>query len=109
MFVDAQLAAIVPIDLLIGGSPCNDLSLVNPNRRGFHFDGTGVLFFDFVRVLRDVTELNGKTHLFWMFENAASMKNSYRAVISRFLKVNLFFFFLLSMGRFVFLREYEYV
>jgi site-specific DNA-cytosine methylase len=24
------------IDLLIGGSPCNDLSLVNPRRRGLH-------------------------------------------------------------------------
>lgn len=25
-----------PIDLLIGGSPCNELSLVNPNRKGIY-------------------------------------------------------------------------
>lgn len=27
---------IAPIDLLIGGSPCNDLSLANPARLGLH-------------------------------------------------------------------------
>ena len=30
-----QLAEIVPIDLLMGGSPCNELSLANPLRKGF--------------------------------------------------------------------------
>ena len=30
-----QLAELVPIDLLIGGSPCNELSLANPLRKGF--------------------------------------------------------------------------
>ena len=30
-----QLAEIAPIDLLIGGSPCNELSLANPLRKGF--------------------------------------------------------------------------
>ena len=28
------LKTFLPIDLLIGGSPCNDLSFVNPDRRG---------------------------------------------------------------------------
>lgn len=32
------IEAIGPIDLLIGGSPCNDLSIVNPNRLGLHGD-----------------------------------------------------------------------
>jgi site-specific DNA-cytosine methylase len=85
-----QLSEIVPIDLLIGGSPCNELSLVNPIRKGFDADGSGVLFFDFYRILRDLTELNGTTHLFWMFENVASMRTTYRSVISRFLKVPMF-------------------
>lgn len=31
-----KLNDLLPIDLLIGGSPCNDLSLVNPRRRGLH-------------------------------------------------------------------------
>lgn len=29
-----QLAEWGPFDLLIGGSPCNDLSMVNPLRKG---------------------------------------------------------------------------
>lgn len=31
-----KIQQISPIDLLIGGSPCNDLSLVNPARLGLH-------------------------------------------------------------------------
>ncbi|XP_026671296.1 uncharacterized protein LOC108627172 isoform X2 [Ceratina calcarata] len=31
-----KLEEIAPIDLLIGGSPCNDLSLANPGRRGLN-------------------------------------------------------------------------
>lgn len=31
-----KIQEIAPIDLLIGGSPCNDLSLVNPARLGLH-------------------------------------------------------------------------
>ena len=30
-----QLPKIGPVDLLIGGSPCNDFSLANPDRKGF--------------------------------------------------------------------------
>jgi len=29
-----QLTAMAPIDLLIGGSPCNDFSIANPHRQG---------------------------------------------------------------------------
>jgi len=29
-----QLKAMAPIDLLIGGSPCNDFSIANPVRQG---------------------------------------------------------------------------
>lgn len=31
-----KIKEMAPIDLLIGGSPCNDLSLVNPARLGLH-------------------------------------------------------------------------
>ena len=31
-----KLSALGPIDLLLGGSPCADLSLVNPARRGLY-------------------------------------------------------------------------
>lgn len=32
----AKLKELGRIDLLVGGSPCNDLSLVNANRHGIH-------------------------------------------------------------------------
>ena len=31
---EAKIKELVPIDLLIGGSPCNELSIANPKRRG---------------------------------------------------------------------------
>lgn len=31
-----QLSRWGPFDLLIGGSPCNDLSIVNPIRKGLY-------------------------------------------------------------------------
>lgn len=31
---DSIIQEISPIHLLMGGSPCNDLSLANPNRKG---------------------------------------------------------------------------
>lgn len=32
----SQLAELGRIDLLVGGSPCNDLALVNPARKGLY-------------------------------------------------------------------------
>lgn len=39
---DDKLEALGPTHLLVGGSPCGDLSLVNPNRKGL--EGERVLF-----------------------------------------------------------------
>lgn len=39
---------IAPIDLLIGGSPCNDLSLANPARLGLH---GSIEFFKFISIV----------------------------------------------------------
>lgn len=112
-----KIARIGPIDLLIGGSPCNELSLANPNRLGLHGtsliirrffkknfetrnyfffffffflfgmvfsdpNGTGVLFFDYCRIKELVTEANKGHHLFWLFENVASMPSRYRLAIN---------------------------
>ncbi|GFY49087.1 hypothetical protein TNIN_462631 [Trichonephila inaurata madagascariensis] len=56
---EGKIQSICPIDLVIGGSPCNDLSLVNPERKGIYdFSGTGHLFFDFFHVLKSVQRLN---------------------------------------------------
>ncbi|XP_041350770.1 DNA (cytosine-5)-methyltransferase 3B-like [Gigantopelta aegis] len=79
----SQLPQIGPVDLLIGGSPCNDFSLANPDRKGF--GGSGVLFFDFFRVLKYLQTNYRDRHLFWLYENVSSMKTEYMAHISRFL------------------------
>ena len=80
---EEKIKEISPIDLLIGGSPCNDLSLVNPMRLGLHDpNGTGVLFFDFVRVRELIEKNNRGRHFFWMFENVASMPSKYRVEIN---------------------------
>ncbi|PBC27185.1 (cytosine-5)-methyltransferase [Apis cerana cerana] len=77
---------IAPIDLLIGGSPCNDLSLANPARLGLHDPrGTGILFFEYRRVLKLVKKLNNERHLFWLYENVASMPSEYRLEINKHL------------------------
>ncbi|KAG9435492.1 DNA methyltransferase 3 isoform X1 [Apis mellifera carnica] len=77
---------IAPIDLLIGGSPCNDLSLANPARLGLHDPrGTGVLFFEYRRILKLVRKLNNERHLFWLYENVASMPSEYRLEINKHL------------------------
>lgn len=34
--LNGQIAKWGPFDLLIGGSPCNDLSIVNPSRKGLY-------------------------------------------------------------------------
>ncbi|KAL2104308.1 hypothetical protein ACEWY4_001176 [Coilia grayii] len=77
-----------PFDLLIGGSPCNDLSIVNPARKGL-FEGTGRLFFDFYRVLNILKPKEDDPQpFFWLFENVSFMAHRDKADISRFLECN---------------------
>ncbi|KRX20120.1 DNA (cytosine-5)-methyltransferase 3A [Trichinella nelsoni] len=83
-----KLEEISPIDLLIGGSPCNDVSIANPKRRGLYDpEGTGILFFEYFRILQNLLCINSKLNrnLFWLFENVASMRDCYKTVIDRFL------------------------
>ncbi|XP_020290668.1 uncharacterized protein LOC109858126 isoform X2 [Pseudomyrmex gracilis] len=81
-----KIQEIAPIDLLIGGSPCNDLSLVNPARLGLHNPkGTGVLFFEYKRIRKLIKKYNKDRHMFWLFENVASMPTQFRLEINRHL------------------------
>ena len=108
-----RLEAISPIHLLIGGSPCNDLSAINRFPKDFYgilslhvlssFTlklGIGFLdvksqsrfFFDFVRVLEMLRTANGPNqHLLWLFENVASMPKHYRQIMSRYVDSNAIF------------------
>ncbi|XP_071440260.1 DNA (cytosine-5)-methyltransferase 3C-like [Hetaerina americana] len=84
-FTYDQISYLCPFDLVIGGSPCNDLSAVNPNRKGLYaHDGTGRLFFEYDRVLKAVQSLSPNP-VFWLYENVASMPLAYRKTINRFL------------------------
>ncbi|XP_075197448.1 LOW QUALITY PROTEIN: DNA (cytosine-5)-methyltransferase 3A-like [Anomaloglossus baeobatrachus] len=77
-----------PFDLVIGGSPCNDLSIVNPARKGL-FEGTGRLFFEFYRLLHEARPKEGDERpFFWLFENVVAMGISDKRDISRFLESN---------------------
>uniref|UniRef100_A0A4W6EGM2 DNA (cytosine-5-)-methyltransferase n=1 Tax=Lates calcarifer TaxID=8187 RepID=A0A4W6EGM2_LATCA len=83
-----HLAEWGPFDLLIGGSPCNDLSMVNPLRKGL-FEGTGRLFFEFYRILTLLKPREDDDRpFFWLFENVVFMSANDKNDICRFLECN---------------------
>jgi len=65
-------------DLLIGGSPCQSLSIVQSKTRK-HLDGKSKLFFEFLRAKE---EMQPK---YFLFENVASMNKESKAIISELL------------------------
>lgn len=65
------------IDLLLGGSPCQSFS---NNGRGEGFSGKSQLFFEFVRILKDVQPT------YFLFENV-KMKKEWQDIISQNLGV----------------------
>lgn len=62
-------------DLLIGGSPCQSLSITQSKTRQ-HLSGKSKLFFEFVRAMEEVKPK------FFLFENVASMNDESKKVIS---------------------------
>ena len=62
-------------DLLIVGSPCQSLSIVQSKTRQ-HLDGKSKLFFEFVRALEEMKPR------YFLFENVASMNEESKCVIS---------------------------
>nr|XP_009667913.1 PREDICTED: DNA (cytosine-5)-methyltransferase 3B [Struthio camelus australis] len=77
-----------PFDLVIGGSPSNDISIVNPARKGL-YEGTGRLFFEFYHLLNYARPKAGEERpFFWMFENVVAMRVNDKRDISRFLECN---------------------
>lgn len=66
------------IDLLIGGSPCQSLSIVQSQTRE-HLNGKSRLFFEFVRALKEAEPR------WFLFENVASMNDESKRIISELL------------------------
>lgn len=70
----------IDIDLLIGGSPCQDLSIAKKDRKGLDGERSG-LFWEYVRILREVKPK------YFILENVASMPNEAKDIITRELGV----------------------
>lgn len=68
------------IDLLIGGSPCQDLSIAKKDRKGLNGERSG-LFWEYVRILKEV-----RPHYF-ILENVASMPKEAKQIITETLGV----------------------
>lgn len=73
--VNNIIAHTEPFDLLIGGSPCQDLSIAKKDRKGLDGERSG-LFWEYVRILRE----NEPTY--FILENVASMPKEARAIIT---------------------------
>ena len=69
------------IDLFIGGSPCQSFSSFG---NGSGFDGKSGLFWEYVRVLKEIRQLN--PNILFMLENV-NMKKEWRNIISKELGV----------------------
>lgn len=70
------------IDILIGGSPCTDLSLAQSKKRKSLEGKQSSLFFDYIRALNDI-----KPKYFFL-ENVASMNNESKQIMSKYIGCN---------------------
>lgn len=68
------------IDLLIGGSPCQDLSIAKKNRKGLDGERSG-LFWEYVRILNEVKPK------YFILENVNSMPKDAKDLITKTLGV----------------------
>jgi DNA (cytosine-5)-methyltransferase 3A len=65
----------IDIDLIIGGSPCQDLSIAKKNREGLK-GSRSALFYEFVRLIKEVKPKH------FVLENVASMPKEAKAIIT---------------------------
>ena len=76
LFTEAGEYEAGRIDLLIGGSPCQDLSIQMADRKGLAGDKSS-LFWEYVRILKEVKPR------FFLLENVASMPTHDAAIITK--------------------------
>ena len=78
--LDGYWLGVDGIDLLIGGSPCQDLSIAKRNRKGLDGERSG-LFWEYVRILKKVKPK------WFLLENVASMPKEAKQTITETLGV----------------------
>lgn len=76
---DGDMIAQTTIDLLIGGSPCQDLSIAKGNGKGLDGEKSG-LFYEYVRILKEARPK------YYLLENVASMKQKDKETITEVLR-----------------------
>lgn len=74
------LSKNIEVDLLIGGSPCQDLSIAKRERKGLSGNRSG-LFWDFLKILNELQPR------YFILENVASMSRLERDTISNALSI----------------------
>ena len=77
------LESIMPIDIIIGGSPCQDLSNYKYDRgevRGLNGEKSG-LFYEYIRILKYVKPK------YFLLENVASMEDKWKDLMSEIIGV----------------------
>lgn len=77
---EIDLTSLPKIDLLIGGSPCIDLSIAKKDRKGLEGEHSS-LFWEYVRILREVKPK------YFILENVASMPQKDKDIITQELGV----------------------
>lgn len=78
---DEGLKIFIPeIDIMVGGSPCQDLSIAGKNRKGLDGARSG-LFYEYVKI-RDYVKPK-----FFILENVASMSKESKETITQYLGV----------------------
>ncbi|XP_053398020.1 DNA (cytosine-5)-methyltransferase 3B-like isoform X2 [Mercenaria mercenaria] len=78
-----KLQEICPIDLVVASPPSEDLDVTNREYEGFN--GTGMLMFKFLMILKDVeTICKGSNSVYWLVESTAAMKSEFRKILSNF-------------------------
>jgi site-specific DNA-cytosine methylase len=83
--LDVKAKDLPPIDLLIGGSPCQSFSRSGD---GSGFDGSSKLFWEWVRLLKEVRQYNPNVK--FLLENVV-MKKEWEDIISKELGVTPYF------------------
>ncbi len=85
---EQQRIDLAEIDLIVGGFPCQDLSILNRNRKGLNGPKSGLFYrqLEIMKQVRQVREQQGK-ETFFLVENVESMENKERNKISKELGV----------------------
>lgn len=71
--IDVKASDLPKIDLLIGGSPCQDFSCANSQKLGLQGEKSG-LFYEYLRLLKECQPK------YFLLENVAMDKHSYEAI-----------------------------